>query len=104
MTALKKFNVVDHLENDEAIIGYLDACLEEGGPALFLKALGDLVKGVGLTRIASAAGIASRTSAYRSFSENGTPSIARRCPRRRGLDARPSPNFVSRSASGATRW
>ena len=75
MTATRKFNITDHLDDEESIIEYLDACLEEGGQPLFLKALGDLIKAYGVTHITSAAGIGSRSSAYRSFSENGNPGI-----------------------------
>ena len=75
MTKTRKFVITDHLKDSRSIVGYLDACLEEGGQPLFLKALGEVIKAVGITKVTQAAGIASRTSAYRSFSPDGNPGI-----------------------------
>ena len=71
----RKFDISEHLTDEVSIAEYLDACMEEGGPELFLKALGDAMKAVGVADIIKRAGIASRTSAYRSFSENGNPEV-----------------------------
>ena len=71
----RKFDISEHLTDEESIAEYLDACMEEGGQELFLKGLGDAMKAIGITEITRKAGIASRTSAYRSFSENGNPEI-----------------------------
>ena len=75
MTKTRKFDISAHLTDEETRAEYLDACMEEGGQELFLKALGDVMKAFGVNEITKKAGIASRTSAYRSFSENGKPEI-----------------------------
>ena len=47
MTKIQKFVITDHLKDSRSIVGYLDACLEEGGQPLFLEALGEVNKTVG---------------------------------------------------------
>lgn len=75
MAKLKQFDVTAHLSDAEGIAAYLDACMEEGGQELFLKALGDVIKAAGVSDVVRKAGIASRTSAYRSFSAAGKPEL-----------------------------
>lgn len=75
MTTTHKFEISEHLTDEESIVEYLDACIEDGGQELFLKALGDVMKAVGVSKVTKQAGIASRTSAYRSFSSSGNPGI-----------------------------
>lgn len=41
---LKKFDVVDFLDNDETLIEYLNAALAENDPDFFTKALGDVAR------------------------------------------------------------
>ncbi|WP_374601727.1 addiction module antidote protein [Arenimonas sp.] len=76
MTKTRKFDIGEHLTDEETMAEYLDACIEEGGQELFLKALGDVMKAIGVTEVTKKAGIASRSSAYKSFSENGKPELA----------------------------
>lgn len=71
----RKFDISEHLTDEVTIAEYLDACMEEGGQELFLKAVGDAMKAIGVAQVTKRAGIGSRTSAYRSFSENGNPEI-----------------------------
>lgn len=75
MAKTRKFDISEHLGDNEIIAEYLDACMEEGGQELFLKALGDVMKAIGVTEVSKRAGIGSRSSAYRSFSESGRPEI-----------------------------
>jgi probable addiction module antidote protein len=75
MATLKKFDITAHLSDADGIAAYLDACMEEGGQELFLKALGDVIKAAGVSDVIRKAGIASRTSAYRSFSAAGKPEM-----------------------------
>lgn len=77
MTKTRKFDISEHLTDEESMAEYLDACMEEGGQELFLKALGDVMKAMGVANITRKAGIASRTSAYKSFSENGNPELGK---------------------------
>jgi probable addiction module antidote protein len=39
---LPKFDVVDYLKTEKDIVGYLLAVLEDGDPALFVAAIGDI--------------------------------------------------------------
>lgn len=75
MTKSRKFDISEHLGDDELIAEYLNACMEEGGQELFLKAIGEVMKAIGVTEVTKRAGIGSRSSAYRSFSESGRPEI-----------------------------
>ena len=44
---IKKFDVVNFLDSDEAIIEYLNAALEEGDSDFFVKAVGDIARAKG---------------------------------------------------------
>jgi len=46
---LKKFDVIGFLDNDEALIEYLNVALEENDPKYFAKALGNVARAKGLT-------------------------------------------------------
>ena len=45
---LTRWDVVDHLENDERIVGYMEAVLEDGMPELIASALVDIARAKGL--------------------------------------------------------
>ena len=49
---IKKFDVVDFLDSDEAIIEYLNATLEEGEVVFFVKAVGDVARAKGVMKVA----------------------------------------------------
>ena len=76
MTTTGAFKMSDHLGSNEMIAEYLDACLEEGGTELFLAGIGHVMKARGMKGVAERAGLASRTSAYRSFSQGGNPEVS----------------------------
>ena len=69
------WDVVDHLDSDEAIAMYLDAVLEEDDPVLLAAALGDVARAKGMTSVARETGLG-RESLYKSLSENGNPEFA----------------------------
>ena len=71
---LKKFDVVDFLDNDEALVEYLNAALEEDDPKYFAKALGNVARAKGMTSVSEATGLG-RQSLYRSLSDEGNPRI-----------------------------
>lgn len=71
---LKKFDVVDFLDNDEALVEYLNAALEEDDPKYFAKALGNVARAKGMTSMSEATGLG-RQSLYRSLSDEGNPHI-----------------------------
>lgn len=63
---ISRFDVLDHLKTDEDMAGYLEACLEEGGPELFFIGLGDVIKAKGIAQIAKETGL-SREGLYKTF-------------------------------------
>ena len=71
---LKKFDVVDFLDSDEALIEYLNAALEEEDPKYFAKALGNAARAKGMTSVSEATGLG-RQSLYKSLSDEGNPRI-----------------------------
>lgn len=71
---LKKFDVVDFLESDEALVEYLNVALEENDPRYFAKALGNVARAKGMTSISEASGLG-RQALYRALSSEGNPRI-----------------------------
>ena len=71
---LKKFDVVDFLDNDEALVEYLNAALEEDDPKYFAKALGNVARAKGMTSMSEETDLG-RQSLYRSLSDEGNPRI-----------------------------
>ena len=48
---LKKFDAVDFLDSDEAMVEYLNAALEEDDPRYFAHALGNVARAKGMSSI-----------------------------------------------------
>ncbi len=71
---LKKFDVIDFLNNDEALIEYLNVVLEENDPQYFAKALGNVARAKGMSSIAESSGLG-RQALYRALSSEGNPRI-----------------------------
>jgi probable addiction module antidote protein len=69
---LPKFDVVDYLKTEKDIAGYLSAVLEDGDPALFVAAIGDIARAKGMTEIAKKSGI-TRESLYRALKIEARP-------------------------------
>ena len=69
---LAKFDVVDHLKTEKDIAGYLSAVLEDGSPALFIAAIGDVARAKGMTEIAKKSGV-TRESLYRALKIEAQP-------------------------------
>ena len=65
---LSRYDVAEHLRTPEEMAAYLDACIEEanGDAAFIAKALGDIARAQGMTKIAVETGL-SRESLYRSL-------------------------------------
>ena len=72
---LKPWDASEHLDSEEMIFAYVNAAMEEGDPALFAAALGDIARARGMTEIARKAGM-SRESLYRALSSDGNPEFA----------------------------
>lgn len=74
-TKTKKWDAADHLNTVEDMAAYLEAALEDGDPALFAAALGDVARAKGMTKISLDTGLG-RESLYKSLSPNGNPEFA----------------------------
>jgi probable addiction module antidote protein len=72
---LKRWDVVDSLDSEEAIQAYLEAIFEDGDPQLVAAGLGDIARARGMTKVAKAAGV-SREGLYKALSNNGNPELA----------------------------
>ena len=71
---LKKFDVVDFLDSDDALIEYLNLALAENDPTYFTKALGNVARAKGMASIADTAGLG-RQALYRALSSDGNPRL-----------------------------
>jgi probable addiction module antidote protein len=69
---LPKFDVVDYLKTEKDIAGYLSAVLEDGDPALFVAAIGDIARAKGMTEIAKKSGV-TREALYRALKIEARP-------------------------------
>lgn len=74
---LRKWDVVEHLNTDEDIALYLEACLEEAGDdsTFIAKVLGDIARAKGMSQLALDTGLG-RESLYKALSGEGNPSFA----------------------------
>lgn len=70
--ALSKFDAVDYLKTEKDIAAYLSAVLEDGDPALFVAAIGDIARAKGMTAIAKKSGV-TRESLYRALKIEARP-------------------------------
>lgn len=72
-----RFDPVDHLQSEEDMAMYLDACLEEdpGDGSVVRAALNDIARAQGMTQLARETGI-SREGLYKALSPSGNPEFA----------------------------
>jgi probable addiction module antidote protein len=70
-----KFEIADYLDSKEMIAEYLNTVLEEGNNDDIIKAIGDIAKAIGMTKIAQETGM-SRPSLYKSLSEGAKPQFS----------------------------
>ena len=73
-TVTTRYDVSEHLRTPEEMAAYLEACIEEanGDAAFIAKALGDIARAQGMTRVAREAGL-SRESLYKALSGDRAP-------------------------------
>jgi probable addiction module antidote protein len=69
---ITKFDVTDHLDNEEVIAEYLAVALEDSDPNVFLVALGDVAKARGMAQLAKDSGL-SRESLYKTLAPGAKP-------------------------------
>ena len=72
ISELPKLAVVDYLKTEADMVGYLTAVLEDGDPALFLAAIGNIARAKGMTAIAKKSGV-TRESLYRALKIEARP-------------------------------
>ena len=72
-----KWDVVDHLQSEEAMSLYLEACFEEdpGDGSLIRAALGDLARARGMSQLAKDTGL-TREGLYKALAPDGNPEFA----------------------------
>lgn len=77
MAMLKKWDSAEHLQTEEDITLYLEACIEEAGDdaAFIAKALGNIARARGMTQLAKDTGLG-RESLYKALSGEGNPSFS----------------------------
>ncbi|MBB1250435.1 addiction module antidote protein [Rhizobium sp. G21] len=71
---LTAFDPAEYLNSDEARTYFLDDAFETGDPGYIAHAIGIVARAAGMSRLASETGLA-REALYRSFSEEGNPSL-----------------------------
>jgi len=71
------YDVAEHLRTDEEMLLYIEAAFEEAGDdaSFIAKALGDVARARGMTRIARDAGL-SRESLYKALSGERSPDFS----------------------------
>ena len=77
ISALKKWDVVDHLRTDDEMAAYFDACLDEdpGDGSLIRAGLGDIARAKGMTNLARDTGL-TREGLYKALSSSGNPELS----------------------------
>ena len=75
-TVTSPYDVAEHLRTREEMAAYLEASIEDadGDAALVAKALGDIARARGMSRVAGAAGL-SRESLYKALSGERNPTL-----------------------------
>jgi probable addiction module antidote protein len=68
------WDMADHINTKEDVIGIIEAALEENDTALLLDVIGDIARSKGMAQIAKELNLA-RESLYRSLSQGGNPSF-----------------------------
>lgn len=76
-TIIEPYDVIEHLRTPEEMAAYLDACIEEsdGDAAFIAKALGDIARAQGMSKVARDAGL-SRESLYKTLSGERVPDFS----------------------------
>jgi len=75
MKTAAKWDTAEFLTNDEDIVAYLNAALEEGDQAALTAALGNIARAKGMTQLAKDTGI-TRDGLYKALSPEGNPSFS----------------------------
>lgn len=71
---LTPFDIVDHLDSDEAIKEYLRLVMEEDDPKYLMDALGKVARAKGMTSVAKRAKLG-KQNLYKALSGNSYPRV-----------------------------
>lgn len=71
----KPFDIAEHLNTPEDIRGFLQEVVATGDESDFIHALNTAARAAGMTEVAKKAGV-TRTSLYKSLSEDGNPKFS----------------------------
>ncbi len=74
-TKTRPYDAAEYLETAEDMAAYLEAALEDGEPAVVVKALGTIARARGMSQIARDTGLG-RESLYKALSPEGNPEFA----------------------------
>ena len=69
---LALFDVAEYLKSDKDLAQYLNAVLEDGDPALFVAAIGDIPEAKGMMEISKKSGV-TREALYRALKMGSQP-------------------------------
>jgi probable addiction module antidote protein len=70
-----QWDAAEYLDSPKSIAAYLEAAFDEGDPALIAAALGDVARAIGMTDLASRAGV-TREALYKALSPTGDPRLS----------------------------
>jgi probable addiction module antidote protein len=68
----RPFDIAEYLDSREMVAAYLEECLQDDDPRVFLVALGDVARARGMTDIARLTGLG-RQSLYKAFNGQAEP-------------------------------
>lgn len=71
---LRPFDPANYLETEEDILHYLEAAMEGNDPKHIARALGNVARSKGMSKIARKSGLG-RQALYRTLSEEGNPTL-----------------------------
>jgi probable addiction module antidote protein len=94
-TETTRYDVAEHLRNEEEMQLYIEAAFEEAGDdaALIAKALGDVARARGMAQVARDAGL-SRESLYKALSGERSPDFSTLLKVMRALGLRLHPELA----------
>jgi probable addiction module antidote protein len=72
ITDFAVFDAVEYLKTDKDMADYLNAVLDDGDPALFVAAIGDIAKAKGMMEISKRSGV-TREALYRALKLGSQP-------------------------------
>lgn len=81
ISALRPFDMAEHLQDEQSVADYLTIVLEENDPAALAQALGTVARARGMTEIARSSGL-TREALYKALRPDAQPrfdTISRVC-------------------------